>query len=69
MTLSGAALKKLSKEEIINLAFDYQSKFDSTLTAIRNELSELKKKTLRSLDQNWLLVNMSRECQWNQSLH
>ena len=44
MTLSEAALKKLLKEEIINLAFDYQSKLDSTLTAIRNELSELKKR-------------------------
>ena len=43
MALSGAALKKLSKEEIANLALDYQSKVDSTLAGIRNELSELKK--------------------------
>ena len=42
MALSEASLKKLSKEEVINLALDYQSKFDSTLAGIRNELSELK---------------------------
>ena len=43
MALSEAALKKLSKDEIINLALDYQSKFDSTLAGIRNALSDLKK--------------------------
>ena len=42
MALSEAALKKLSKDEIINLALDYQSKFDSTLAGISNELSDLK---------------------------
>ena len=41
MALSGPALKKLHKDEIINLALDYQSKFDSTLAGIRNELSDL----------------------------
>ena len=34
MGLSDAALKKLSKDEIIDLALDYQSKFDSTLAGI-----------------------------------
>ena len=43
MALSESALKKLHKDEIINLALDYQSKFDSTLAGIRNELSNLKK--------------------------
>ena len=43
MTLSEAALKKSSKDEIINLAVNYQSKFDSTLAGIRNELFDLKK--------------------------
>ena len=42
MALSGPALKKLHKDEIINLALDYQSKFDSTLAGIRNELFGLK---------------------------
>ena len=43
MALSKAALKKLSKDEIVSLALDHQNKFDSTLTSIRNELSDLKK--------------------------
>ena len=41
MALSESALKKLHKDEIINLALDYQSKLDSTLAGIRNELSDL----------------------------
>ena len=44
MELFKVALKKLSKEKVINLAFDYQSKFDSTLVGVRNKASELKKK-------------------------
>ena len=59
MALSEAPLKKLCKEEVSNLAFDYQSKFDSTLI---QTISVNWKKTLRSLDQNWLLVNLSKEC-------
>ena len=43
MALSEAALKKLSKYEIVSLALDCQNKFDSTLTSIRKELSDLKK--------------------------
>ena len=43
MALSESALKKLHKDEIISLALDYQSKFDSTLAGNRNELSDLKK--------------------------
>ena len=61
MALFEAALKKLSEVGVINLALDYQSKFDSTLAGTRNELSELKM-NLRSLDQNWLFTNMSMEC-------
>ena len=43
MALSESALKKLHKDEIINLALDYQNKFDSTLAGIRNKLSDIKK--------------------------
>ena len=43
MGVSKSALKKLHEDEIINLALDYQSKFDSTLAGIRNKLSDLKK--------------------------
>ena len=42
MALSESALKKLHKDEIINLALDYQNKFDFMLAGIRNELSGLK---------------------------
>ena len=42
MALSETDLKKLSKDEIINLALDCQSKFNSTLARMRNELSDLK---------------------------
>ena len=44
MTLSESALKKLHKDGIINLALDYQNKFDSTPAGIRNELCDLKKR-------------------------
>ena len=43
MALSGSALKKLHKDEIISLALNYQSKFDTSLAVIKNEFSDLKK--------------------------
>ena len=43
MARSESALKKIHKDEIINLALDYQSEFDSTLAGNRNKLSDLKK--------------------------
>ena len=43
MALSEAALKKLSKDEIVSLILDYENKFDSLLVSIRNKLSDLKK--------------------------
>ena len=43
MALSESALKKLHKDEIISLALNYQSKVDTSLTVIKNELSDLKK--------------------------
>ena len=56
MALSESALKKLHKDEIINLALDCQNKFDSTLTGIRNELSDIKK-ILSCSDQIYRLLN------------
>ena len=44
MARSENYLKKLSKEDVINLALNYLSMFDSTLRGKRNELSELKKR-------------------------
>ena len=43
ISLSESSLKKLNKDEIISLALDYQSKFETSLAAIKNELSKLKK--------------------------
>ena len=46
MTLNEATLRKLGKEELIKLALEYQSKFDSTLSSINDikaDLSELRR--------------------------
>ena len=50
MPIFESAFKKLHKDEIMNLALVYQSKFDTSLAGIKNELSHLKKdfKQLRS---------------------
>ena len=46
MALNKATLRKLGKEELVKLALEYQSKFDSTLTSINDikaDLSELRR--------------------------
>ena len=46
MALDEATLRKLGKEELIKLALEYQSKFDSTLSSISDikaDLSELRR--------------------------
>ena len=43
MSQSEFALKKLSKDEVIALVLEYQSKFDSTLTNKNKEISDLRK--------------------------
>ena len=42
MSLSQSALKKLSKDEVIALALEYQNKFDSTLANINKEISNVR---------------------------
>ena len=42
MSLPESVLKKLSKNEIIALALEYQSKFDPTLTNMNKEISGLR---------------------------
>ena len=42
MSLSEPALKKLSKDEVIALALEYENKFDSTLTNINKKISDLR---------------------------
>ena len=41
MSLSEAALRKLTKYEVITLTLEYQAKFDNTLSNINRELSQL----------------------------
>ena len=61
MSLSAAASRKLSKDEVIDLLPDYQNKFVTTLTRIKIDLSDLwqdhsdLKQTL-SLSQNLVLL-------------
>ena len=46
MALNEATLRKLGKEELIKLALEYKSKFDSTLSSIndiKTDLSELRR--------------------------
>ena len=43
MSLSEVPLKKLTKDEVIALALEYQVKFDNTLYNINKELNELGK--------------------------
>ena len=43
MSLSEAALRKPTKDEVIALTLEYQAKFDNTLSNINRELSELRK--------------------------
>ena len=57
MALSESAIKKLHKDEIINLALDYQTKFDSMLAGIRNELSDLKQ-DFEQLISDLLITNL-----------
>ena len=42
MSLSEAALRKLTKDEVIALTLEYQAKFNNTVSNINRELSELR---------------------------
>ena len=42
MSLSKAALRKLTKDVVIALTLEYQAKFDDTLSNINKKLSELR---------------------------
>ena len=47
MVLLEAALKKLTKEEIIKLTLDYQDDFDQDLKSIKKDLFELRENLSR----------------------
>ena len=42
MSLLKAALRKLSKDEVNNLLLDYHNRFDTTLTRMSTDLSDLR---------------------------
>ena len=42
MSLSEAALRKLTKDEVMALTLEYQAQFDNTLSNINKELSKLR---------------------------
>ena len=64
MALSESALKKLHKDGIINLALDYQNKFDSTLAGIRNKLKKRSDLLITKLVNTKLKENVeSLDCQ------
>ena len=42
MSLSEAALRKLTKDEVITLTLEYQAKYDNTSSSINKELSKLR---------------------------
>ena len=42
MSLFEAALRKLTKDEVIALTLEYQAKFDNTLSNINKELNKLR---------------------------
>ena len=44
MTLTETALRKISTDDIITLALNYQDKFNSTLANINKDIGELKYK-------------------------
>lgn len=57
ISLSDAALRKLTKGEVTTLTLEYQPKFDNALSNINKELSELVA-TSKKLNQSCLLQKM-----------
>ena len=53
MLFSEATLRKLSKDETINLLLDYQNKFDTAWTRMNTDLSDLRRE-LSDLKQNYI---------------
>ena len=43
MYLSEEALRKLTKDELVNLSLEYQNKFTSTLARIEGDIGNLRK--------------------------
>ena len=58
MSLSEAALRKITKDEVIALTLEYQEKFGNTLSNINKELSELR----NDFKKNWIRVVCFKKC-------
>ena len=57
MAFSESGLQKLLKEKIISLDLEYQSKLDTLLAGIKNELSDLKK-DFKHIKSELLITNL-----------
>ena len=57
MSLSEAALRKLTKDEVIPLTLEYQAKLDNILSNINKELSQLRNVS-KKLNQSCLSQKM-----------
>ena len=79
MTLPEEALRKLTKDELVNLSLEYQSKLNSTLANIdkdvgelRNDLKKLESDLAISRSVNTKLrdriISLERQC-WSNSQH
>ena len=73
MSLSESVLKKLSKDEVIALALEYQNKSDSTLANINKEISDLRQNYEKMQSELYVfrqvssklreqIVSLEREC-------
>ena len=57
MAFSESGLQKLLKDKIISLDLEYQSKLDTLLAGIKNELSDLKK-DFKHIKSELLITNL-----------
>ena len=58
MSLSEAALRKSTKDEVIALTLEYQAKFDNTLSNTNRELSKLHNDLKKKMNQSCLSQKM-----------
>ena len=61
MSLSEAALRKLTKDEVIAMGLEYQAKFNKTLSNINKELSELRNDFKKIESELSVIKNVNRK--------
>ena len=68
MTLPEEALRKLTKDELVNLSLEYQSKFSSILANVDKDIGELRIALSRSINTKLRDRIIPLECQcWSNS--